>query len=214
MTLTILEGSTFCICDDRGDVGAETSGFFTQDTRFLSIMRLTINGERPLLLSSDKVEYFSAAFFLRNPTAGDLPQDTLSIIRRRFVGETMQDQMIVQNQGAEPVRFELALEFGCDFADIFTVKSHDFALGDPLRANPLPPLVEPRWDPDQNQFVLEDSDDAARTQVILSLPGSVADSSVTYEVELAPRERWELCVDVVPSVDGEVLPRRAIHRRF
>src|SRR5207302_8762972 len=83
MTLTILEGSTFCICDDRGDVGGETSGFFTQDTRFLSILRLTINGERPLLLSSDKVEYFSAAFFLRNPTAGNLPQDTLSITRRR-----------------------------------------------------------------------------------------------------------------------------------
>ena len=70
MAFTILEGATFCICDDRGDVGDETSGFFAFDTRFLSRFRLTINGERPLLLSAAKVEYFSAAFYLRNPLGG------------------------------------------------------------------------------------------------------------------------------------------------
>ncbi len=55
MALTILEGSSFCICDERGDICEETGGFFAQDTRFLSLFRLTINGERPLLLSSGKV---------------------------------------------------------------------------------------------------------------------------------------------------------------
>ena len=82
MAFTILEGATFCICDDRGDVGDETSGFFAS-TRASSRFRLTINGERPLLLSAAKVEYFSAAFYLRNPLAGGLPQDTLSVARRR-----------------------------------------------------------------------------------------------------------------------------------
>ena len=39
MAITILEGSTFCICDDVGDVGAwSTSGLFAEDTRFLSIL--------------------------------------------------------------------------------------------------------------------------------------------------------------------------------
>ena len=41
MTLTILEGSTFCICDERGDIGQETSGFFVEDTRYLSRFALT-----------------------------------------------------------------------------------------------------------------------------------------------------------------------------
>src|SRR5437667_4497911 len=129
MSLTILEGSTFCICDELGDVGEETSGCFRDDTRFLSILRLTIDGHRPLLLSSDKVEYFSAAFFLRNGPTDRLPADTLSIMRRRFVGESMQDSIVVQNQGGEAISFELAIEVGCDFADIFAVKAHDFALG-------------------------------------------------------------------------------------
>ena len=49
MTLTILEGTTFCICDERGDLGDETGGFFADDTRYLSVFRLTIEGRLPLL---------------------------------------------------------------------------------------------------------------------------------------------------------------------
>ena len=39
--------------------------------------------------------------------------------------------------------FQLALEIGSDFADIFTVKAYDFSFGDPLHAPPLPALAEP-----------------------------------------------------------------------
>src|SRR5919204_4610599 len=134
--LTILEGSTFCICDEIGDLDGQTSGFFTDDTRFLSELQLTVNGARPLLLSSGKVEYFSAAFFLRNPLAGGLGQDVLSIKRERFVGEGMQDHLIVQNHGIEPVAFHLGLEIGADFADIMAVEARDFSLRDPQKAPP------------------------------------------------------------------------------
>ena len=68
----------------------------------------------------------------------------------------MQDHIRVQNQSQEKVSFELALEFGSDFADIFAVKNHDFALGDPLKARPLPPPAEARYEEDENQFVLDD----------------------------------------------------------
>ena len=42
MTLTILEGSTFCICDELGELEEETNGLFAEDTRYLSLLRLTI----------------------------------------------------------------------------------------------------------------------------------------------------------------------------
>ena len=58
MPLTILEGSTFCICDDRGDIAGHAQGLFADDTRFLSRLCLTVNGAAPLILSSGKVEYF------------------------------------------------------------------------------------------------------------------------------------------------------------
>ena len=72
MALTILEGSTFCVSDELGDISEPTMGLFAHDTRFLSRWILTINGARPLQLSSRKVEYYSAAFFLRNPVVDDL----------------------------------------------------------------------------------------------------------------------------------------------
>ncbi|HEY6152080.1 MAG TPA: glycogen debranching N-terminal domain-containing protein [Gaiellaceae bacterium] len=216
MPLTILEGSTFCICDERGDIDSETQGFFADDTRFLSLLRLTVNGAKPLLLSSGVVEYFSAAFYLRNPPAGGLPHDTVSITRHRFVGEGMQDLIVVQNQGMEPLAFDLALELGTDFADILTVKEHDFALGDPVRAKPLPEPVEGSFEDQDNQFVLREPDGngAATTQVILSHRGAVDGAKVTYRLELGPREAWELRVDILCSIDGDSIAPRSAERRF
>jgi glycogen debranching enzyme len=214
MALTILEGSNFCICDELGDLTGQTHGFFTEDTRFLSLLRLTINGARPLLLSSNKVEYFSAAFYLRNPLTGGLQQDVLSVARNRFVGDGMQDHLVLQNQSMEAISFELALELASDFADIFAVKNYDFSFGDPLRADPLPPPVRGRYDGGNNQFLLEDADGSTATQVLLSRPGETADGRVSYRIELAPRQRWDLRIDVVPALEGAVAVPRAVERRF
>jgi glycogen debranching enzyme len=215
VTLTILEGSTFCICDEIGDLDGKTSGLFADDTRFLSRLELLVNGERPLLLSSGKVEYFSAAFFLRNPLAGGLEQDVLSIVRQRFVGEGMQDHLVVENVGPSPVSCTLELEVGTDFADIISVKEHDFALGDPLHARPLPPAATVRFDADRNQFVLEENGrGSARTQVILSRSPEADGARVRFPIELEPRERWELRVDVVASLEGHETAPLAVERRF
>ncbi len=203
MALTILEGSTFCICDELGDIGEEAGGFFAEDTRFLSLFRLTVNGRPPLLLSSGKVEYFSAAFYLRNAPAKGLAQDSISIVRERFVSDAMQDRIVVENVAMEPVAFELALEVGSDFADIFAVKERDFALGHPLSAKPLPKPVTPELDAAHRRITLEDrAEEHARTQVAFSHLGEVEGGIVRYRIELEPRERWELTTDVVPHTDG------------
>jgi glycogen debranching enzyme len=216
MTLTILEGSTFCICDERGDLCEATGGFFADDTRHLSLFRLTVNGQSPLLLSSGKVEYFSAAFYLRNPLAGGLDQDSVAIIRERFVSQAMQDRIVVQNVTTEPLSFELALEVANDFADIFAVKEHDFALGDPEHAKPLPDPVGPSLDQSKRRLVIDDSSgEAARTQVLFSQLGQVDGGKVRYRVELEPRGRWELVTDVVPQADvSGADPRASGPQRF
>jgi glycogen debranching enzyme len=212
--LTILEGSTFCLCDEIGDLDGTTSGFFAEDTRFLSRLELRINGERPLLLSSGKVEYYSAAFFLRNPLAGGLDQDVLSISRERFVGDGMQDQVSVRNEGFVPLRFELELEVGTDFADIISVKEHDFSLGDPEKARALPPSADIRIG-DGNQLVLaENGAGQARTQVIFSQPGERDGGIVRFPIQLEPRERWELRIDVVASLSGEETAPVGVEQRF
>jgi glycogen debranching enzyme len=210
MAITILEGSNFCISDQNGDFTFATSGLYAYDTRFLSRLELTINGERPLLLSAGKAEYYSAAYFLRNPLAGELAQDTVSIGRHRFVGEGMQDHLRVQNQSQEKISFELALEF----ENIFAVKNYDFALGDPLRAIPLPPPAEARYEEDENQFVLDDDSGLACTQVILSERGHVEPGKIRYWIELEPRQTWELGFDVVPVLGGDPVRPHMARQRF
>lgn len=214
MQITILEGATFCVSDDLGDLTEPTNGFFAFDTRFLSHLLLTVNGARPLLLSYGKVEYYSAAWFFRNPPVGGLAPDQISIARRRFVGEGMQDHVICVNHASEPVEFELALELGSDFADIFAVKAFDAALGDPASAS-LPPLVQPFFDEEDNGFVFSSPDDfEGQTQVVLSERGEIDGGTIRYRVRIEPHERWRLRVDVIPTTDGEKVVPRVAERHF
>src|SRR5436190_10496385 len=161
--LTILEGSTFCISDDRGDIAADTSGLFALDTRFLSRLVLRLDGARPLLLSSGTVQHFSAAFFLRNANTHVLPHDAVSIARERFVGTGMQERIAVRNVSMQRLEFELSVELEADFADIITVKNHDFSLGDPTRAVPLPNPAPRRTEASPEQMVIEDPAGDLRT---------------------------------------------------
>jgi glycogen debranching enzyme len=213
--LRILEGATFCICDELGDLHGNVEGLFAQDTRFLSALKLTINGQRPLLLSSDKIEYFSAAFFMRNPLASGLAQDVLSIRRERFVGDGMQDSFTVQNQSMERVEFDLEIEVAADFADIFAVKDYDFALGDPMRAAPLPDPRPVAYEQERNQFLISDDGDLPlKTQVIFSERGDVNGSKMVFHLSLEPRERWGVHVEVFPLPDGEPVAPRFAELRF
>lgn len=206
---TILEGSTFCICDELGDVRDRTHGLFTDDTRFLSRLELTIDGKRPLLLSSGTVEYFSAAYFLRNPLSERLALDSVLIKRERFVGDGMQDHIELTNETTEAVELRLELAVAADFADIISVKEWDFSLGDPTHAKPLPTPVAVGYDEANNQFVFDDPDGFGHTQVIFSERGKSNGEGVVYDLTLGPRESWSVRIDVGLGTDGE--PGRAPH---
>jgi glycogen debranching enzyme len=215
VSLTILEGSTFCICDDLGDVRGGLGGLYAHDTRFLSTLTLTINGARPLLLSSGRVEYFSAAFYSRNPLAGGLEQDVLSIARHRFVGDGLQDHIVIRNETLERIAFTVELDFGTDFADIISVKQHDFALGDPLNAPELPPPAEAHYDERAGRVVLEEGDGrSGRTQIVLSRTGAGRGGVVRFPVTLAAHAAWDVRVDVAVSLDGAVEHPEHVERRF
>ena len=132
-SLKILDGSTFCVCDERGDVDgvAAASGFFAADTRFLSRSMLTLGGVRLELLSNAQTVPHAAAFVLRNPLVEGVGPNALSVERERFVGELMDERIAVENHGDRHVEVELGLELAADFADIFAVKELDPTFGHP-----------------------------------------------------------------------------------
>jgi len=202
--LTILEGSTFCISDDRGDVAAETSGFFAHDTRFLSRLVLRVGGSTPLLLSSGRVEHFQAAFYLRNGTSNGLPKDAISISRERFVGTGLQEKVALRNESTERIELELALEAEADFADIISVKLHDFSLGDPEHAQPLPPPAPTTYDEARRQLSITDPRGDCGTRLVFSKSGEPRGNAMTFALALGPHERWDLTVDVLPWLEGDL----------
>jgi glycogen debranching enzyme len=202
--LTILEGSTFCISDDRGDIAAETSGFFAHDTRFLSRLTLTVGGVSPLLLSSGRVEHFRAAFYLRNRTIDGAPKDSISISRERFVGSGMQERITLRNESPGRIELDVALEAESDFADIISVKHHDFSLGDPDLAQALPPPAPTSYDEARRQLSITDPRGDLGTQLVLSRPATLDGNALTCAVALEPHEQWDLTVDVRPWLGEEL----------
>jgi glycogen debranching enzyme len=201
--LTILEGSTFCISDDRGDIVARTSGFFAHDTRFLSRLVLRVGGTEPLGLSSGRVEHFRAAFYLRNGTTTGLPRDAISIARERFIGTGLQERITLRNESPERLDVDVAIEAEADFADIISVKLHDFALGDPALAQPLPPPAPTTLDESGRQLSIVDPRGDLGTQLVFSKEGRLESGAMTYAVSLEPHELWEVTVDARPWLDEE-----------
>jgi len=202
--LTILEGSNFCISDERGDIAAETSGFFAHDTRFLSRLVLRVGGDAPLLLSSGRVEHFQAAFYLRNRPVNGMPKDSISIARERFVGTGMQERIAIRNESPEPLELDVVLETESDFADIISVKHHDFSLGDPGLAQHLPPSAPTTHDGARRQVSIVDPRGDLGTQLVFSQPGQLEGNGMAFALQLEPHERWELTVDVRPWVGEEL----------
>src|SRR3954452_1642815 len=101
--VTLVEGSAFCISGRHGDVSPGTpQGLFFRDTRFLSTVDLHVNGHRPEVLAAERTAPFSATFVLRTPPVTGRADSTLMVLRYRYVGRGMREDIVVRNFGEEP----------------------------------------------------------------------------------------------------------------
>jgi glycogen debranching enzyme len=123
-------GDTFAVFDAHGDIGAfgaAEQGVYHEGTRYLSRLRLRLNGRRPLLLSArvkDDNELSSAD--LTNPdtflgTGGPiLARDLVHLFRAQFLCDgAWHERIRLWNYGRSIVRVALTFDYEADFADIF-----------------------------------------------------------------------------------------------
>jgi hypothetical protein len=97
-TISILDGSTFLVTSPNGDIDAgpdQPQGLFYQDMRHLSKWKLTIKDISLDVLSTDAVEYYYAQHFCVPPTGTIYRNPTISIVRRRFVGDGFVEDLTV-----------------------------------------------------------------------------------------------------------------------
>ncbi|MDQ3670997.1 MAG: amylo-alpha-1,6-glucosidase, partial [Actinomycetota bacterium] len=195
--LTVLDGSTFFVSDPSGDVVAERAdGFFHEDMRHLSTWRLLVDGESPRTLSSEVVDYYSAR------VVGGVSEDgddvTIAVKRERFLAGGVHEDVILENLTGEPRQVELVLEFASDFGDI--LECHQ---------TPKKRGRTTRHARDQEVTLRYKRGDFVRETVLrFGEKCTVERDRATFDVELAAREVWKTCVDLVPVVDGEERPSR------
>ena len=125
-------GDSFLVVDSHGDIGASaggSDGLYHDDTRFLSLLELHLNGVQPLLLGSNvRDDNTLLAVDLTNPDiyAGDqivLHKDIIHVARTIFLWKgTAYQRIKVRNHGLKPVEVSLSLRFDNDFADVFEVR--------------------------------------------------------------------------------------------
>jgi glycogen debranching enzyme len=190
-TISILDGSTFLVSDLRGDIDAspdQAHGFFFRDTRFLSRWTLTANGSPLDVLSTDENQYFTAQFFLVPPTGSVNENPTVSIIRKRAIGDGFHEDVTVLNHGAEPLRFELRLEAGSDFADLFEVKDALAKKGE----------TSARVEDDMLVLGYRRNDFVRETRVRASKPARIDERGFTFSLDLEPHSEWNTCIFVQP----------------
>jgi hypothetical protein len=121
----ILDGNTFVVSDERGDIEASTTdptGLFSYDTRFLSRWVLSINDLRLNALSTDDLQYFEARFFLVPATGTVYIDPKLSVIRQRAVGDGFHEELTIFSHSDEPSDLTIRVDADSDFADLFEVK--------------------------------------------------------------------------------------------
>jgi glycogen debranching enzyme len=188
----ILEGNTFVVSDDRGDIEAslaDPTGLFSFDTRFLSHWVLTVNGQRLNVLSTDDLQYFQTRFFLV-PGSGSVYVDSkLSVIRQREVADGFREEIRVLNHESEPVDLQIRVEAASDFADLFEVKDALSKTGHyQARVVGGHLVLEYR----RETYVRE-------TWISSTSPASIDEEGLSFSITVPPHGEWTTSLDVVAS---------------
>jgi glycogen debranching enzyme len=188
--VAVFHGSTFALSDRAGDVlPGSVTGVFCADTRHLSRFELSMDDLRLTPLSSGQIEPHEARFFLTN-RGGSLPPRAVSVERRRVIGESLRESIIVRNHDNVPVRTELTLRCAADFADLFEVKD---AAGRTSESNTS---SEDRSTHSLG-FSYARGPFRASTEIRFSREPELRDDAAVFALELPARGSADIVVDVM-----------------
>jgi len=201
-SVTLVEGATFCISGPSGDIrpGAE-QGLFFRDTRFLSHFALTVDGLELEALAAHSPAPYAGTFITRRPPRAGTADSTLLVVRRRYVGNGMREDVVVRNLGSEAAGLLLLLEVDADFAGLFEVKEGRARWRDAIEvsASASDLSMSYQFGADSRAVRISGDTDAK------AVPGQI-----TWQLVVEPRADVTVSVQVIPAQDGiEILPRYA-----
>ncbi|SFL29728.1 glycogen debranching N-terminal domain-containing protein [Methylorubrum salsuginis] len=194
-------GEAFAVLDSYGDIGwyPGADGLYFQDTRYLSRLALTVEDERPMMLSSAMQDDNGAlSVDLTTPDirldAGDetsIPRELIALERTKFLFKgTCYDRIGLRNYDTRRRKLRIGVTFDADFRDLFEVRGSD-------RLKRGKRTVERRSDTEV-QFRYAGLDDIVRTTSVHlgPKPHLLEPGKAEFVVELAPGAHTSLFIRV------------------
>ena len=225
---TLKHGPSFAMFDEFGDIFEfehSPAGLFHHDTRFLSRLNFTLEGHRPMVLSSTvQPDNVMLDVDLTNPDLFDaegrlaLAKDTFHVARAKFLWEAACYELFtVSSYGDTPRRLHLALDFAADFADLFEIRGYRRSRRGAVRARTAGSEV---------CFDYESVDGVPRSTRLSFAPrpaqltAHAAEGRAEFELQLASRERRPIALtvqcleaDVAPPGERRFFVMRRVARR-
>lgn len=209
------DNEVFLLTDINGNIPLDHPyglGLYKKDTRFLSEMNLTINGEQPILLKSEGGGTYETTMLLTNPHMEEegeikLWRESVEIKRHRYVSQdVLYETIAVRNYYPKPLQFSIELSFDADFADMFLIRG--FQAGEIGRKKPT------IADEDSLVFSYQGADELIRKTKV-TWEGNertyIQEGTVVVPFELEHEEVKEVTFHIVPLFADErvnVLPRK------
>jgi glycogen debranching enzyme len=207
--LTLKKGDLFAVTNRLGDIspaGARDLGFFREDTRFLSHLKLGVQGGPAVCLSTQTSTDYVTQIDLTvtgkgfgGVLLGD-PVHFLHLRREQIVDGEFTDRYVLTNFVVHPIDFWLELEFGADFADVFEIRG--------WRRRERGTYLAPEVHGDGVTFRYRGRDGRVyRTEIRFhGRPAHLDAGRARFEFHLAPNESATVETRVFPAFDGERRP--------
>ncbi|MBB2716357.1 amylo-alpha-1,6-glucosidase [Rhizobium sophoriradicis] len=198
---TLKHGDTFAVFDYNGDAlsgPGSPEGLYHRDTRYLSHLYLTINGQRPMLLSSTlRDDNATLTCDLTNPDLFDdrgklvMGHDLIHLRRSRFLwNDRCYERVAVRNYDERRQHVRIQIAFQADFADLFEVRGTARA----KRGRDLPAVIEPACIL-LSYIGLDDRKRSTRLSFVPE-PSEIRSDLVTYDFELDRHESRSLFITI------------------
>jgi glycogen debranching enzyme len=188
--LVLVDGRTFAISDEAGQMTGPTHGLVYDDLRHLSRLWIAIDGVEPEVLASSAPTPLSAVIVARVGRPTDTARGVLT--RRRWVASGLREDVHVHNTTPTRHKWVLRVRVSADFAHVFDVKAGLSAPDHELRS-------------EGGGWVIMSGETGTESRMRTHpVPDEidVSTGTLTWLLDVGPRRESVVSITVEPVVDG------------
>lgn len=194
-SIVIADGSNFVVSDRLGNIEPPgMGGFFAADTRFLSRLKVLLQGHPGLEVGAEQVDHAAASFYATLPGSRTRQPNSISLVRDRYIAGGMHEDLSVVNHTRRRMRLTLTIQVDADFADLFEVREGAFTKSGSTS-------IQKRGGVDIC-FSYKSGDFERETHISFSRHPKLRQGNALFELELGPKEKWTTCLTVLPVIDA------------